>query len=121
MALASAPTLDTDNVVSLVDDTELDTVGDSPLEAAVNVLLPDLDVEVGLVLGEEEGPDATVKVRILQTDQSTQFMTIDDIKNWQLTLEALGLRVTIRMGHTGRYLERRRAVLPLHRPVSEHF
>lgn len=70
MALASAPTLDTDNVVSLVDDTELDTVGDSPLETAVNVLLPDLDVEVGLVLGEEEGPDTTVEVRILrQTGQ----------------------------------------------------
>ena len=118
MALASAPTLDTDNVVSLVDDTELDTVGDSPLETAVNILLPDLDVEVGLVLGEEEGPDTTVEVRILQTDQSAQSMTTCDIQNWQRTLEALGLRVTIRMGHTGRYLERRRAVLPLHQPIS---
>lgn len=31
----------------------------------------------------------------------------------RLTLEATALRVTIRMGQTGRYLERRRAVLPL--------
>jgi hypothetical protein len=31
----------------------------------------------------------------------------------QLTREAASLRVTIRMGQTGRYLDRRRAVLPL--------
>lgn len=65
MAHTAAPALDADDVVALVDDTELETVVDTPLEAAVDVLLPDLDVEVGLLLGEGEGPDATVQVRIL--------------------------------------------------------
>lgn len=61
----AAPALDADNVVALVDNTELQAVGDGPLETAVDILLPDLDVEVGLALGEEEWPDTTVKVRIL--------------------------------------------------------
>lgn len=65
MAHAAAPALDADDVVALVDDAELEAVGDGPLETAVNVLLPDLDVEVGLPLGEEERPDTAVKVRIL--------------------------------------------------------
>lgn len=65
MAHTAAPALDADDVVALVDDTELETVVDTPLEAAVNVLLPDLDVEVRLLLGEGEGPDATVQVRVL--------------------------------------------------------
>jgi hypothetical protein len=65
VALASPPTLDADNVVALVDDTELKTVRDTPLETTVNILLPDLDVEVGLLLGEEEGPNTTVEVRVL--------------------------------------------------------
>jgi len=65
VAHTAAPALDADDVVALVDDTELETVVDTPLEAAVNVLLPDLDVEVRLLLGEGEGPDATVQVRVL--------------------------------------------------------
>lgn len=65
VALAAAPALDTDDVVALVDDAELETVRDGPLETAVNVLLPDLDVEVGLPLGEEERPDSAVKVGVL--------------------------------------------------------
>lgn len=66
VALATAPALDTDDVVALVDDAELETVVDTPLETAVNILLPDLDVEVGLLLGEEEGPDTTVQVGVLR-------------------------------------------------------
>lgn len=65
MALSAAPALNADNVVALVDDAELETVVDTPLEATVHVLLPDLNVEVGLGLGECEGPDTTVQVRIL--------------------------------------------------------
>jgi len=60
----TTPALDTDNGVALVDDAELETVVDGPLEAAVDVLLPDLDVEVGLLLGEVEGPHAAVQVGI---------------------------------------------------------
>lgn len=67
MAHPAAPALNTDNVVALVDDPELETVGDAPLETAVHILLPDFDIEVGLPLGEEEGPDAAVKVRILRS------------------------------------------------------
>lgn len=67
VAHTAAPSLDTDNVVTLVDDAELEGVVDTPLETAVNILLPDLDVEVGLLLGEEEGPDTTVQVRVLDS------------------------------------------------------
>lgn len=69
MAHSAAPALDADNVVALVDDAQLETVGDTPHEAAVDILLPDLDVEVGLLLGESEGPDATVQVGILMVCQ----------------------------------------------------
>lgn len=65
VALAAAPALDADNVVALVDDAELETMRNGPLETAINVLLPDLDVEVRLPLGEEERPDSAVKVGVL--------------------------------------------------------
>lgn len=67
VAHPAAPALNTDNVVALVDDSELETVGDAPLETAVHILLPDFDIEVGLLLGEEEWPYAAVKVRILRS------------------------------------------------------
>lgn len=65
VALATAPTLNTDNRVTLVNDTQLESVGDTPLEASVNILLPDLDVEVRLLLREVEGVDTAVQVGIL--------------------------------------------------------
>jgi hypothetical protein len=65
VAHTAAPALHADNGVTLVDDAELETVVDTPLEATVNVLLPDLDVEVRLGLGEEEWPDTAVQVRVL--------------------------------------------------------
>lgn len=116
VALSAAPTLDTDDVVALVDDAELESVVDTPLEAAVHVLLPDLNVEVGLGLGECEGPDAAVQVRVLVACQLPFSQRIED--QCQLTREAMGLRVTMRMGQTGRYLERRRAVFPLVQSVN---
>ena len=111
MAHSAAPALDADNVVALVDDAQLEAVGDTPLEATVDILLPDLDVEVGLLLGESEGPDATVQVGILMFCQFE--LEFHQNQGQKLTREALGLRVTMRIGQTGRYLERRRAVLPL--------
>lgn len=66
VAHTTAPALDTDDGVALVDHTELETVVDTPLEATVDILLPDLDVEVGLLLGEVEGPHTTVQVGVLQ-------------------------------------------------------
>jgi hypothetical protein len=62
---ATPPSLNADDIVALVDDTKFDSVGETPLEAAVDVFLPDLDVEVGLLLGEVEGVDATVEVGVL--------------------------------------------------------
>ena len=111
MAHSAAPALDADNVVALVDDAQLETVGDTPLEATVDILLPDLDVEVRLLLGESEGPDTTVQVGILMFCQFE--LEFHQNQGQKLTREALGLRVTMRIGQTGRYLERRRAVLPL--------
>ena len=64
VAHTATPALNTDDGVALVDDAELETVVDGPLKAAVDVLLPDLDVEVGLLLGEVEGPHATVQVGV---------------------------------------------------------
>ena len=112
VAHTATPSLNTDDRVALVDDAELETVVDTPLEAAVDVLLPDLDVEVGLALGEVERPDTTVKVRVLS--MSVVSCGLSELRRTTaLTREAVALRVTMMMGQTGRYLDRRRAVLPL--------
>ena len=81
VAHSAAPALDADNVVALVDDAQLETVGDTPLEATVDILLPDLDVEVGLLLGESEGPDATVQVGILMFCQFELDLIKSNTKN----------------------------------------
>lgn len=67
VAHTATPSLDADNGVALVDDSELETVVDTPLEATVDILLPDLDVEVGLALGEVERPHTAVQVGVLET------------------------------------------------------
>lgn len=64
MAHTTAPSLDTDDAGTLLDNTKLDAVVNTPLQATVDILLPDLDVEVRLDFGEEEGVDTTVQVRI---------------------------------------------------------
>lgn len=69
VAHASTPALHTDNVFAPVDDAELDTLLDTPLQTTVNVLLPDLDIEVGLRLREQEGIHSSVEVGILTTGQ----------------------------------------------------
>ena len=67
MSHTATPSLDADDGVALVDDAELETVVDGPLKTAVNILLPDLDVEVGLLLAEVEGPDTAVQVGVLES------------------------------------------------------
>jgi len=57
--------LHANNWVTLVQDTELDSILDTPLQTAVNILLPWDLLEVGLGFGEIEGVDTTVKVGIL--------------------------------------------------------
>ena len=65
MAHPATPSLHADYGITTVDDAELDALLDAPLETVVHVLLPVLAVEVGLCLGEEEGIDAAVQVRVL--------------------------------------------------------
>lgn len=66
MAHTSPPALNTDNGVALAQNTKLDGVHDAPLETAVDILLPWALLEVGLLLGEEEGVDTAVQVRVLR-------------------------------------------------------
>jgi hypothetical protein len=65
VAHTTSPSLDTDDGVSLGEDTELDCVHNAPLQAAIDVLLPGLAVEVWLRLREVEGIDTTVQVGVL--------------------------------------------------------
>ena len=65
MALTSTPSLNTDDGVTLREDSQLDTLADAPFQTSIDVLLPVLLVEVWLFLGEEEGVDTTVQVRVL--------------------------------------------------------
>lgn len=66
VAHTTPPALNTDDWGALVQNAELDGVTDTPLEAAVDILLPRGGLEVGLGLGEVEGPDSAVQVSILQ-------------------------------------------------------
>ena len=65
VAPTTSPPLDTNHPVALVEHAELDTLQDTPLEPVVHVLLPVRLGEVGLRVGEQEGIDATVQVRVL--------------------------------------------------------
>jgi hypothetical protein len=65
VAHSSPPALYTDNGVTLAQNTELDSVHDAPLQAAVDILLPWAGLEVGLLLGEVEGVYTTVQVGVL--------------------------------------------------------
>ena len=65
VAHAAPPALHAHDNLALLQDAELDGLRDTPLEAAVDVFLPDGHVEVGLALGEEERVNATVEVGVL--------------------------------------------------------
>lgn len=58
------PALHNDNGLTLAEDAEVDGVGETPLDATINVLLPVDLAKVGLGLGEEEWVDATIKMGI---------------------------------------------------------
>lgn len=79
VAHTTTPSLDADDGVTLVDDAKLETVVDTPLEAAVDILLPDLDVEVRLVLGEVERPHTAVQVGILEILVSQQRQSVVEL------------------------------------------
>lgn len=70
MPLASAPSLNADDEVALGNDFEFQTLSNTPFETTVDILLPDLDVEVRFLFGEVEWVDATIEVRVLRECQS---------------------------------------------------
>ena len=71
MALAATPALNTDNVVTFAQHTQLDGLKDTPSETTIDVFLPVRLVKVGLLLWEIEWVDTTVEVRILP--ESAQY------------------------------------------------
>lgn len=66
MTLPAAPSLNTDDIVAFAQDTELDGLGDPPLETSVDVLLPIVFVEIRLRLFEQERIDSAIEVRVLR-------------------------------------------------------
>lgn len=110
MPLATAPALDTDHVVAPAQDAKLDGFANPPLEAAIDILLPIILAEVGLLLWEDEGIDTAIQVGIL----SSMLVSLARMLGFRkITREAVGLRVTMTIGHMGRYFEIRRAEEPL--------
>lgn len=65
VAHATPPALHADNGITLAKHTEFDSVHDTPLQTAVNILLPWRAVEIGFGLREVKGINTAVKVRIL--------------------------------------------------------
>lgn len=66
VAHTSSPALNANNGITLAQNTELNSVHDTPLQTAVNVLLPWLRLEVWLLLREVEWIDTTVEMGVLQ-------------------------------------------------------
>lgn len=60
MPLATTPALDADDVIAPAENAELDGFADPPLETAIDILLPIILAEVGLLLWEDEGIDTTI-------------------------------------------------------------
>jgi hypothetical protein len=109
---ATSPALHTDDGVATGEDTELDGVHDAPLETLVDIFLPRGLIEVRLLFVEEERVHSAVEMGILCQKLAKRYLRIM-LFRVSLTLAARAFRVTIMIGQTGRYLESRRAVLPL--------
>jgi len=65
VAHTASPALYTDNRLALTENAEVDGVLDTPLNTLVNIFLPWVRLEVGLLFGKVEGVDAAVEVGIL--------------------------------------------------------
>jgi hypothetical protein len=63
----ASPSLHAHDLLALGEDTKINGVLDTPLETAVDVLLPWRRLEVRLLFREQEWVDTTVKVGILRT------------------------------------------------------
>lgn len=58
------PSLNNDDSLTLGENVELECLSNTPLDAAINILLPVNLAEIWLLLGEVEWVDATVKVSV---------------------------------------------------------
>jgi len=65
MAHTTFPTLYTDDVITLIQNTQFDGLLDTPLKTAINIFLPHGMAEIWFLLWEQEWVDTTVKMRIL--------------------------------------------------------
>lgn len=64
MPHSASPALDAHHRITGVQDTQFDRIGDAPLQAVVDVLLPRHFVEVGFLLGEQEWVDTAVEMAV---------------------------------------------------------
>jgi hypothetical protein len=58
--------LNADDNVTFAQDVQLDGFRDPPLDTLVDVILPDGLAKVRLLLGDEEGVDASVEMGVLR-------------------------------------------------------
>lgn len=87
MAHSSSPALHANDRVTLVKNAKLDGIHDTPLEAAVDIFLPWRALEVGLGLGEVEGVNTTVQMRVLQTLVEKSIAPLKDLPGQPLHYE----------------------------------
>jgi hypothetical protein len=64
VAHATTPSLNTDHTVAFVEDTQLDGLTNTPLQALVDIFLPVRATEIRLWLREVEGIDTTVQMSV---------------------------------------------------------
>ena len=67
MTHTTTPALKTNDTVAFAEDTELDGLVDTPLQALVNILLPVGRLEIRLCLLEPEWVDTTVEMSIARS------------------------------------------------------
>jgi hypothetical protein len=60
MTLAATPALDSDDLISLVEHPEADSLGDTPLQTVIDVLLPVCVIIIRLLPGKQEWIDTAV-------------------------------------------------------------
>ena len=109
MTHSTSPPLNAHHRISLGQDAKLDALLNPPAQTSIHILLPIGSVKVWFLFGKEEWVNTTVEVRVLCLGVNYLFKD-----SWRiLTREAVGFRVTMRMGQIGRYFDIKRAELPL--------
>jgi hypothetical protein len=65
MTHATSPSLHTNNSVTALQDSELHSIGDAPLETTIDILLPWDFIEVWFLLVKGEWVNATIQMGVL--------------------------------------------------------